>query len=112
MFFHILAEITNHIYEKTNLLLQKSRPFFIAVPGLLYSQNTKEKDSLKSKQIEDIVVIGYKTQKDPALRRPFRLFQTKSSKIPTLLMLQVSYREKLQAPKYCREAAAPALQQA
>ncbi|TLX25084.1 SusC/RagA family TonB-linked outer membrane protein [Chryseobacterium indologenes] len=66
--------------KKQTYFFRKVGPFFIAVPGLLYSQNTKEKDSLKSKQIEDIVVIGYKTQKRSSLTAAVSVISDKKLK--------------------------------
>ncbi|WP_415326416.1 SusC/RagA family TonB-linked outer membrane protein [Chryseobacterium sp. MMS23-Vi53] len=53
--------------KKQTTILQKIGVLFFLMPGFIYSQNTKEKDSLKEQRIEDVVVIGYKTQKRSSL---------------------------------------------
>ena len=50
------------------------------MPGLIYSQNTKEKDTLKEQKIEDVVIVGYKTQKKSSLTAAVSVISDKKLK--------------------------------
>nr|WP_315029141.1 SusC/RagA family TonB-linked outer membrane protein [uncultured Chryseobacterium sp.] len=52
----------------------------LVLPDLLHSQHTQKKDSLKEQQIEDIVVIGYKTQKKSSLTAAVSIISDKKLK--------------------------------
>ncbi|WP_449398891.1 TonB-dependent receptor plug domain-containing protein [Chryseobacterium wanjuense] len=53
---------------------------FFLMPGLIYSQNTKEKDTLKEQKIEDVVIVGYKTQKKSSLTAAVSVISDKKLK--------------------------------
>ncbi|KMQ60036.1 hypothetical protein ACM46_17455 [Chryseobacterium angstadtii] len=63
---------------------------FLLLSGFLSAQNTKEKDSLQTKEIEDVVIVGYKTQKRSSLTAAVSVIsekKLKDSNTPTVANL-------------------------
>ncbi len=66
--------------RKNAINLKKVGVIFFLMPGLIYSQNTKEKDTLKEQKIEDVVIVGYKTQKKSSLTAAVSVISDKKLK--------------------------------
>ncbi|SIQ61668.1 TonB-dependent outer membrane receptor, SusC/RagA subfamily, signature region [Chryseobacterium sp. RU37D] len=66
--------------KKQITVSQRIGVLFFLMPGFIYSQNTQEKDSLKEQKIEDVVVIGYKTQKRSSLTASVSVISDKKLK--------------------------------